>query len=197
MCGRFNFDGDTVDLADIIDELNKKYGPGIVKAGEVFPSDTAAVLVAEDSITRPVPFIWGFPKWQGPGTIINARAETAREKPMFRRSLEMRRCVVPSSGFFEWRQAEGKKKKDKYLFTLPDQPALYMAGLWNTFTVADGSEYPAFVILTRDANESVAPIHHRMPVILLPDEREAWLHDDSFADFALNKPGPRLVYVPA
>ena len=197
MCGRYNFDGDTVDLREIIDELNRKYGPGTTKIGEVFPTDTAAVLAAREGVVIPLPYIWGYPKWQGPGVIFNARSETAREKTMFRRSLEMRRCVVPSSGFFEWQQSEGKKKKDKYLFAQPDSPVTYMAGLWNIFTTADGSEYPAFVILTTQANSSVSPIHQRMPVILSADERDAWLLDNRFVDHALNRPGPELIHTPA
>ena len=197
LCGRFNFDGDTVDLRDIIDELNKKYGYDTVKTGEVFPTNTAAVLVNNGGVVQPLPFIWGFPKWRGPGVIINARAETAREKPMFRRSLERRRCVVPSSGFYEWQQMEGKKKKDKYRFNYPGQDVLYMAGIWNTCTTADGSEYPAFAILTTAANESVSAIHDRMPVLLNKDEQTLWLTDNSFVDFALTRPGLELVHQPA
>ena len=69
---------------------------------------------------------------------------------------------------------------------------LYMAGIINTFRDATGSDYSAFVILTTAANDSVAPIHDRMPVILEPDERVRWIRDERFMDHALRRAGPEL-----
>ena len=77
--------------------------------------------------------VWGYPRFQGKsGSIINARSETAGERPMFRRSLAERRCVIPTTGFFEWGPGEGGGKR-KYRFNRPGTRALYLAGLWNEF----------------------------------------------------------------
>lgn len=70
---------------------------------------------------------WGFPGWSGPRVIFNARAETALDKAMFRKALVQWRVAVPVSGFYEWKAVEGQKKKDKYLFTLPEGGVLYLA----------------------------------------------------------------------
>jgi putative SOS response-associated peptidase YedK len=123
---------------------------------------------------------WGFPHFRGSGVIINARAETAHEKPMFRKNLALRRCLIPSTGFYEW-AGENKKSKQKYLFKLPDDPVLYMAGLFNDF---DGVR--RFVILTTQANQSVVDIHDRMPLVLLRAELNGWLRDPHLARDILN-----------
>ena len=156
--------------------------------GEVFPSNIAPVFTKSGAEAVK----WGFPHWKNASVIINARAETALEKNMFKKPLLERRCVIPSSGFYEWSRAGSGKKKDKFLLRHPGERVLYMAGMINTFRDATGSTYSAFVILTTAANESVAAIHDRMPVILAPDERDRWLSDDDFMEHALHRPGPEL-----
>jgi len=156
--------------------------------GEVFPANIAPIITNDGAEAVK----WGFPHWKGAGVIINARSETAAEKSMFRKPLLERRCVIPSSGFFEWDRVSGKKKKDKYLLRRPGEHVLFMAGMINSFRDADGQDYSAFVILTTAANSSVAPIHDRMPVILAPDERDRWLSDNRFMEYALHRPGPEL-----
>ncbi len=115
---------------------------------------------------------WGFPKYQGSGVIINARAETASEKRTFSGALAARRCVILSTGFFEWTHTPGQKK-EKYQFNDPQSPVLYMAGLYTPASVA--GELPRYVILTTAANESVRDIHDRMPVILRKEEIGEWV----------------------
>ena len=102
-------------------------------------------------------FRWGFPNFYRKGVIINARAETAEDKPTFRPCLEAGRCVIPSAGFYEW---DADKRKIRFY-----QPghALYMAGLYRVY---EGK--PCYVILTTAANPSVADVHDRMPLVLLP-----------------------------
>jgi putative SOS response-associated peptidase YedK len=165
---------------------------------------------------------WGFPHWQGKRPIINARSESAAEKPMFRRALQASRCAVPATGFFEWRRV-GKTAKEKYLFKREDGRLLYMAGLADVFRAAGAGAgvgtrvgagigvgagmdagagmgagaYEAFTILTTAANESVADIHDRMPVILDREELDMWASDMSFVEEALRRPGPELVRVAA
>jgi len=135
---------------------------------------------------------WGFPHWKNSGVIINARAETALEKNMFKKPLRERRCVIPSSGFFEWSRSSDRKVKDKYLFRRPGEDMIFMAGMVNTFHDAQSIPYNAFIILTTAANDFVSPIHDRMPVILSPDEIDLWLRDDAFMEYALQRIGPEL-----
>ena len=180
MCGRYLFEDD--DYSDIGEMLNA------LARGEIFPTNIAPVYT--DSGASAVK--WGFPHWKNSSVIINARAETALQKNMFRKPLLERRCVVPSNGFYEWDRTGGGKKKDKYLLRLPGARMLYMAGMVNIFRDAEGGEYGAFVILTTSANNSVSQIHDRMPVILAPDERDMWVGDTDFMDYALRRPGPEL-----
>lgn len=184
MCGRYLIgDGDSAgELGVILREANKRYENDperpAAKTGEIFPGDAVPVLALERGRVAAGLMHWGFPKRDGRGLIINARAETAHERPMFARCLESRRCIIPSSGFFEWKHVDGRAKKDKYFITLPDQPVLYMAGLYSRVQDASGKSYVAFVILTTQANGSIAGLHDRMPVMLRDEaQREAWLRD--------------------
>jgi len=97
-----------------------------------------------------------------------------------------RRCVIPSTGFYEWAKTDAKTKC-KYQFNAPDSPMLYMAGIYtdNPSRAKDEIIAERFVVLTRVANASVRDIHDRMPVILRKDELVRWLTDYDFADFAL------------
>jgi putative SOS response-associated peptidase YedK len=183
MCGRYTVftEDEVIEMREIINEVNQRYintpEHAAMKTGEIFPTNIVPVLAgAQDGLEVQL-MAWGFPKWEGEGVIINARAETAMDKPMFRNSLERRRCVIPSTGFYEWKHADGKKKKDKYLITLPGQGMLYMAGFYNTFQDRQGKPYIGFVILTAAANESIAPLHDRMPVILSEDQRGQWANN--------------------
>jgi putative SOS response-associated peptidase YedK len=137
---------------------------------------------------------WGFPHWNNSSVIINARSETALEKSMFRKSLLERRCVIPSSGYYEWVAASGNKKKEKFLLRSPIESTLYMAGMINIFRDNNGSEYGAFVILTTAAEDTISHIHDRMPVLLLHDENELWLNDSNFMQHALLRSFPKLTY---
>ncbi len=149
---------------------------------EIYPTNKAPVLVAAREQMVPALLGWGFPGFQGSKTIINARAETAAERPMFRRSLEGRRCVVPSSGFFEW-----DREKQKYLFHLPGEDALYMAGIWNEFA---GER--RFCIVTTAANGSISDIHSRMPVVLPKARVQDWIWDRGAAEAILHTTPPLL-----
>lgn len=186
MCGRYIIFSETEmqDIRDIIEEVQRKTNGG-VKTGEIFPTDKAPVLIQQQGNITPEAVRWGFPGFNGKGVIINARAETVQEKPMFRRSLLTKRCVIPSTGFYEWSH-DGKKQK--YQFNLPGTPSLYMAGLYSEF---EGQQ--CFVILTTEANNSMAEIHNRMPVILDHSNMNRWLLDTQAAIDILVKSPPELI----
>jgi putative SOS response-associated peptidase YedK len=121
---------------------------------------------------------WGLiPSWaKDPSeftTLINARAESAAEKPSFRGAMRHRRCLVPATGFYEWTGARGSKQP--HLIRLKDQEVFAIAGLWETWLGADGSEIETMAVLTTAANGDVARVHDRMPVIIEERDYSRWL----------------------
>ena len=197
ICGRYTVftEEEIIEMRAIIDEIGRRFGPEAIKTGEIFPTNTAPVLTLNDHRLAPLPVAWGFPHWDGKGRpIINARSETALEKRMFSKPLLTRRCVIPSTGFFEWSHVDGKAKKDKFLFRRPGEKMLYMAGMVDALKGKDGVVRDTFVILTTRANASMSPFHDRMPVVLSPDEREDWLDSDAFMRLVLARDGPELIW---
>ena len=181
MCGRYQFTAEQCEeIIRIAKEIDERYGAGAWTPGEIRPTNRAPVLVAKDGEVRSELQTWGY---KTPDSlVINARAETAAEKPMFRESVAAKRCVVPSSGFFEW-----DREKRKYHFRLPGEDALYMAGL---FTIRNGVPY--YCILTTAANESMREIHHRMPLVLKREQVKPWLEQPEKAKKFLAMIPPQL-----
>lgn len=143
--------------------------------GEIFPTNIVPVLAPnKQRIATAYPMQWGFSKFDGKGQIINARSESALEKPMFRKPTLERRCLIPASNYFEW-QTLGSKKV-KHALRDPMSQMIYMAGIYRY--EAD-KPLPVFVILTRDAAPSISNIHDRMPVILPKEARDAWVSDST------------------
>lgn len=187
MCGRYEMfmNPENVELQQMIHRVNQKYGADIqMKFGEIFPTNQVPILALEDQEITPELFIWGFPNFRNKGVLINARSETAMEKPTFKKSLLERRCVIPSTGFYEWKQ-DGSKQK--YRFRIPGEENLYMAGLWNDFK---GER--RFVILTTAANGSMQEIHHRMPVVLHRHSVDMWIKETETALEILREVPPML-----
>ena len=131
--------------------------------------------------------------------MINARAERIAEKPAYRDAFKYRRCLVPASGFYEW-QTRGKGPKQPFsrapVRCAGRQSLIAFAGLWETWHGADGSEIDTATIVTTDANERLRPIHDRMPVVLAPEDFEAWLsrETDPAEAQALLKPAPEDLF---
>ena len=127
---------------------------------------------------------WGLvPSWAKDPSIgsrmINARCETAAQKPSFRSAFKRRRCLVPASGFYEWKKLEpGRKSSAKqpfYIYRADEQP-LVMAGLWESWKdPGSGTPLETYSILTTGANDQLRDLHDRMPVILEPEQFDAWL----------------------
>ena len=152
------------------------------RRGDICPSQSAAVVTGKKPHLTAEEMIWGFPQYQKSGLLINARAETVLERKMFRESVLHRRCMIPARSFYEW-----DPDRNKVTFQSENQSILYMAGFYNQFRGED-----RFIILTAEANASVKPVHHRMPLLLDRKEVEDWIYDDTFLEFALHKNQPRL-----
>jgi putative SOS response-associated peptidase YedK len=184
MCGRYNFTVEQSDeILEILEKLNAKFQGKEARTGEVFPTNLAPILIEEKMEVSPTLSNWGFPKFDGKGVIINARSETAFEKKTFRDSLLNRRCIIPSTGFYEW-----NSDKQKILFRLEGTNALYMAGLYARY----GDEM-RYVILTTEANESIQDVHTRMPLIIPKQDIKTWIMDYSATNDLLKRVPPKLV----
>lgn len=175
MCGWYYIreEDSASDLQEIIDQLNRK--GQTVKTGEIFPSDTVPVI-ANSKILQPSPFAmtWGFTMPDGK-LIINARSETAAEKPMFRDGMQQRRCLLPASHYFEWEKRQ--REKIKYAIKPSGSDMLFMAGLYRI----EGNK-ARFTILTRTPADNISFIHDRMPVILPKEAMRDWLNPKYAAD---------------
>ena len=176
MCGRYYVDDETArEIEKLVRDLDRKLQ--IERTGDVFPSQNAMILKGEENHLAAEQMKWGFPGFEKGKLLINARAETALERPTFRESVQDRRCIIPARGFYEW-----NKSKEKFTFERKETPVLFMAGCYNRY---EGQE--RFVILTTDANSSVAPVHNRMPLILEQEELKDWVLDDGAIEYLLHK----------
>lgn len=196
MCGRYVLE-DEAEIAEveaILREVNSKFYGENVKAGEIRPTNTAPILSVINSKPSLSLMSWGFPKWDAKGVIINARAETAAEKKMFSQALHQRRCVIPATGFYEWARIDGRTK-EKFQFNCPENPMLYMAGVYSEYPKHTQEKYHSdrFVILTRAANEFISDLHERMPVILFKNELVRWLTDFEFAQKIMQRDSVEIV----
>ena len=189
MCGRYNFASGSDDMSKaIVNMLEKRY-PGEYKTGEIFPGDAAPSVINEKGKLLAVPAIFGFPGYQEGKLIINARSETAMQKPTFADSLRESRIILPASGFYEWSR---DAKKVKYLFSVGDRAVIYLCGI---FKVVNGKN--RFVILTRGANASMIETHDRMPIIIRQDEVRPYLTDYDAALELIAAASPELQREPA
>jgi len=146
----------------------------------IAPTQPVAIVRLDARGKREMALVrWGLvPSWvKDPReftTLVNARSETAAEKPSFRAALRHRRCLVPADGFYEkWTGAAGQKQP--HLVAPHARGPLAFAGIFENWLGADGSEFESMAILTTGANATMARIHDRMPVILAPDAFPIWL----------------------
>lgn len=175
MCGRFVLDDPSATLAKILDTLNRPFivpfFPKYTPKFNIAPTQYVPVIRQQDVVLMR----WGLvPSWSksltGP-PLFNARAETVAEKPSFRTAFKRRRCIVPASGFYEW-----KDKKPHYITLASGEPMAF-AGLWESWNSPTGV-IESCTIITTAANEFMAKLHDRMPVILSPEEYAPWLDPD-------------------
>ena len=178
MCGRYTplTEDEIVEVRSIIKDVAMKLSQEEFYASdesykEVAPTNRVPIVTSSGQELSIVHAQFGFEKWDGNGVIINARAETAHEKPMFKSYVKTGRCVIPASGYYEWKPPDdGKKKKIKHLIKDERGNLLFMAGLWR-----EGKYGREFVIITKEPFGEVVGIHDRMPVILGTDQLESWL----------------------
>ncbi|HSM50694.1 MAG TPA: SOS response-associated peptidase [Thermoanaerobaculia bacterium] len=178
MCGRYTLSapGDVV-----AESFGLAQAPVLVPRFNIAPSQEVPIVRAAPTGPRHELALvrWGLvPSWAREAAIgnrlINARAETVTEKPAFRDSFRRRRCLVVADGFYEWQT--GGRRKQPWHFRRPDGTPIALAGLWARWPDPAGGDLETCAILTTEANEVVAPVHGRMPVLLDRAGAEVWLH---------------------
>lgn len=180
MCGRYSFDDlhEIYEVRSIIEDVASRLGEDAasgVKRGEVFPSETAAVVTQVSPDLCCDVMSWGYPLSQKSQLIINAKSENLFHIEMFRKSLHNKKCLVPCTGFFEWKH-EGKNKT-KYIIKPQGEGFFYLAGLYDSYYIK-GEKKDRYVIITAPANAKMKEIHSRMPLIVLKGAAREWLNND-------------------
>ena len=176
MCSRYALTSPPEAVRRVFGHVNEMVYP---PRYNIAPTQPVAIVRLDFAKQREMTLVrWGLiPSWvKDPGKVslmINARAETAADKPSFRGSLRHKRCLVPADAFYEWSGPAGRKRP--HMLRPVDGGPMAFAGLWEHWLGADGSEIETMAILTVPANSSVRRIHDRMPAILMPDQFEAWL----------------------
>ena len=189
MCGRYYLEN-TIEMKPFLEKmmespLVRRWNDtsAVVSAGEIHPTDVVPVIASNRSGKQSVfPMKWGY---NGKTLLINARVETASEKPTFREDWKSHRCIVPASYYFEWEHLkanDGKTKTgDKYIIQPQNSSMTWLCGLYRF-----ENELPHFVILTRDAADPIRFIHDRMPLIMPEDRISEWIKPDADPDVLLD-----------
>ena len=185
MCGRYHFSAELLDeIRDLTEQKDWKLELGVLDR-DIHPGDTAPVITAagdQGGSLRACRQKWGYPGPGGKGLVFNARSESVFEKRMFRNSVSQRRAAVPVSWFYEW-----NKNKEKFTFTKDGSRILFLAGFYGRYEDGD-----RFVILTTQANASMAPVHSRMPLVLEREQVREWILDSKKTKELLGQEPPRL-----
>lgn len=173
---------EAADQAPLRQKMADRLGKNFKGTGEIRPTDMAAVIAPSVSGRRTAfPMIWGYhiPGMARP--IVNARVETAKEKPTFAADWKRHRCIIPASYYFEWehiKEPDGKiKTGGKYAIRPRGDTVTFLAGLYR-LEEKRGFRYPVFTVLTREPDPALAKIHDRMPVILPEEAIDDWIRPD-------------------
>jgi len=184
MCGRFTMATNAEGLAE---RFRAHVSTEVAAPTYNAAPSQAQLTILNDHPDAIVRAAWGFvPEWADgrPDVkpLINARAETVATKPFFRDAFKRKRCLVLADGFYEWKRAG--KSKVPYRIALKTEAPFAFAGIWSTVHDAQGEVQPTFAILTTEANDLVAQIHNRMPVILREQDEKDWLNPSLALDAA-------------
>jgi putative SOS response-associated peptidase YedK len=203
MCGRFS---QTASPEVIAQQFDLTDAPLFTPRYNIAPSQPiAAIRIDPDTTTRTLVMLrWGLiPSWAKDPKIgfqcINAKAETVAEKPSFRSAFKKRRCLVVTTGFYEW-QGHGTRKQPMWVGLRSNRPFAF-AGLWEHWTPAEGEPRETCMIITTEPNALMATIHNHMPVILAPMSYDQWLdptfqHVESLKAFLRPYPSEELMSHP-
>ena len=181
MCTRYWMEK-SPEIEEIVEEMGRsplvhkwRQTSRVKDYGEMYPTDVVPVIAPNKSTDRAVfPMKWGY---MGKSLLLNARTETAAQKPTFKEDWQKRRCIVPASWYFEWEHRLGNDGKkhigNKYMIQPKEATVTWICGL---YSIEDGM--PHFVILTREPGEEIRFIHDRMPLIMPEKLINEWIRPD-------------------
>lgn len=179
MCGRYTT---TVEEETLFARFRiREYGGQHIPRYNIAPTQSnPVVLVSEENKRIMTPMRWGLiPSWAKEESIgnkmINARIETITQKPSFKTAFAKRRCLVPADGYYEWRKTGAPGKKSPFRITLKSRELFAFAGLWDVWKNEEGEKIKSYTIITAEADELVAKIHPRMPIILRAENEDNWI----------------------
>jgi putative SOS response-associated peptidase YedK len=185
MCGRMTQQTSPEEVARIFEAEVREHGDDpFAPSWNVAPTDPVTVVLQREDGRTVERHRWGLiPSWaksaKEGARHINARAETVAESAAFRTSFRKRRCIIPADGFYEWRRVGSARKQPWLLGPQDDDALLAIAGLWSVWKdPATGLWVPSATVVTTDANDDVAQLHDRMPVLLPRDAWASWLDPD-------------------
>ena len=186
MCTRFYVEPDTEEIRDVIAEVQKsllankfiRAGNAVLTSGEIRPTNVVSVIASDRRGKRAsFPMKWGF-QIPDRSLIVNARTETAAQKPTFKEAWEKHRCIIPATWYYEWEHLIGntgqKKTGNKYMIQPLGSSMTWLAGLYR---IENG--LPVFAVLTKEPTKALSLIHDRMPLILPKYLIDAWINPDS------------------
>jgi putative SOS response-associated peptidase YedK len=178
VCGRFALFATSAQLAEHFG-LTEAVAEALPPHYNVTPGQAVAVVRERDGVRRLDLLKWGLvPFWAKDASIgqrlINARLDGLPDKPAFREAFTRRRCLIAASGFYEWSEAvQGRRRP--FFIRGHGEPLLAFAGLWERWRAPDGRTLETCVIVTTEANATLAPIHDRMPVLVARADQARWL----------------------
>jgi putative SOS response-associated peptidase YedK len=191
MCTQFYLDRspelkpyvDRAKHSPLLNSMIAKLGRPLKTEGVIRPTDIVPVVAPSKQSRDPsvFPMVWGFTNPRSGSPFVNARSETAAEKPFWKDSWQTRRCVIPASYYFEWAHYMGtdgrRKTGQKYMIQPKNSMTAYLAGLYSIEEQC-GVSVPVFTVLTREPGAEIRFIHDRMPVILAPETIRQWIAPD-------------------
>ena len=205
MCTRFYIEKENAELQDIMEAAGRssltmkflrKMAKPLLTSGEIRPTDLVPVIASNQKGKRSVfPMKWGFSLPKSSSPVVNARSETASEKPLFSEHWHKHRCIVSASWYYEWEHfttSSGKTKTGrKYLIQPAGTSITYLCGLYRF-----EDELPVFTILTREPANELKQIHDRMPLILPGNMADDWINADSDPKKLLSQALTDMVFGP-
>lgn len=175
MCGRFLLDSDIDDILKTYRIFKKEDNE--YKKGDFYPSQNAPIVLKDEDMAIKLAK-WGFSYNNQKGLVINARAESIKSKPMFKKSFYSERCIIPANMFYEWKD-EGNRKKIKHRIGLQHSNLVSLGGVYRLSLDENSKKQLTFVIITTEAEGAMKEIHSRMPLIIKNEELDTWLDKEA------------------
>lgn len=175
MCGRFQLYS---DILEIVQSYNIEYNEiDVYDKGDFYPSQKAPIVI-QDNVRTLKAARWGFDLKDKKKLVINARAESVMNKPMFKNSIYTARCIIPANLFYEWKD-EGGNNKIKHGIRLKNKNLISLGGIFKVYLDESLNKRIAFVIITTEADNHLKGIHSRMPLIIKDDMVDSWLSSNT------------------